>query len=51
MTWSDPMADRPPEAPGTPSSTAIVIAAWIAVGIPMLWGVMMTVKKAALLFK
>jgi hypothetical protein len=28
-----------------------VAAAWIAVGVPLLWGVYMTVKKAALLFR
>lgn len=35
----------------TRSSPLLVAAAWIAVGIPMLWGVMMTVKKAAQLFR
>jgi hypothetical protein len=29
----------------------VLFAAWLGVGLPMLWGVMMTVKKAALLFK
>jgi hypothetical protein len=29
----------------------LVILAWIAVGAPLLWGVFMTLKKAALLFK
>jgi hypothetical protein len=28
-----------------------LILAWLAVGVPLLWGVFMTVKKAVLLFK
>jgi hypothetical protein len=32
-------------------SWLLVAAAWIAVGIPLLWGVWMTLKKAALLFR
>ncbi|MGH7487408.1 MAG: MFS transporter small subunit [bacterium] len=29
----------------------LVLLAWAAVGIPLGWGVFMTLKKAALLFK
>ncbi|HEX5819169.1 MAG TPA: hypothetical protein VFY20_09835 [Gemmatimonadales bacterium] len=29
----------------------LVAGAWIAVGIPLLWGVWMTLKKAAQLFR
>jgi hypothetical protein len=29
---------------------AVVIAAWAAVGIPLLWGVALTLKKALALF-
>jgi len=29
----------------------LVAAAWVAVGIPLLWGVGMTLKKAAQLFR
>jgi hypothetical protein len=29
----------------------LVILAWLAVGAPLLWGVWMTLRKAALLFK
>jgi len=29
---------------------ALVIVAWLAVGVPLLWGVWMTLKKAAVLF-
>jgi hypothetical protein len=32
-------------------SWLLVTGAWIAVGIPLLWGVWMTLKKAALLFR
>ena len=33
-----------------PSATWLVIAAWLAVGIPLLWGVWITLQKAAVLF-
>jgi predicted signal transduction protein with EAL and GGDEF domain len=33
------------------SSWLLVAGAWIAVGIPLLWGVWMTLKKAAQLFR
>lgn len=29
----------------------LVLLAWVAVGIPLGWGVFMTLKKATLLFK
>ena len=29
----------------------LVAAAWVAVGLPLLWGVAMTLKKAAQLFR
>ncbi len=29
----------------------MVIAAWLLVGIPLAWGIWMTLKKATLLFK
>ncbi len=45
------MMDQDSRGTRASSSVVVVIAAWIAVGLPMLWGVMMTVKKAALLFK
>lgn len=32
-------------------SWALVAMAWIAVGIPLLWGVFQTLKKAAQLFR
>jgi hypothetical protein len=33
------------------SSVIPVVLAWLAVGIPMAWGVWMTLKKALLLFR
>lgn len=33
------------------ASWVAVVLAWIAVGVPMLWGVWMTLKKAAVLFR
>ena len=41
--------DPPSDAP-SPSPTAAVILAWLAVGAPLLWGVAQTIKKALLLF-
>ena len=34
----------------TKSSTLIVILAWLAVGVPLFWGVAQTFKKALALF-
>ncbi len=40
-----------PQGDGTGGSQwALVIVAWLAVGLPLLWGVWMTLKKAAVLF-
>jgi len=33
-----------------PSSPALVAAAWLLVGIPLAWGVWVTVQKAMALF-
>jgi hypothetical protein len=41
--------DMPEQRPA--GATVALIAAWIGVGVPMLWGVFITVKKAAVLFK
>ncbi len=35
----------------TRSNAFLVVVAWIAVGVPLLWGVWMTLQKAALLFR
>jgi MFS family permease len=34
-----------------PSPTWLIVAAWLAVGIPIAWGVWITVQKAAVLFR
>jgi hypothetical protein len=45
-------SDRGSEERATGSTSWFAVAlAWIAVGVPMLWGVWMTLKKAALLFR
>ena len=47
-----PTPSEPGAGPhGHKTSAFLVILAWIAVGIPMLWGVWMTLRKAALLFR
>jgi hypothetical protein len=33
------------------NSTWVVVLAWLAVGLPLLWGIWQTVKKAAVLFR
>jgi hypothetical protein len=33
------------------SSWLVVAAAWLAVGVPMLWGVWTVIQKASLLFR
>jgi len=33
------------------SSTMTVALAWLAVGLPLAWGVSLTIQKAAILFK
>ena len=33
------------------SNPAVVVLAWMAVGLPLLWGVVLTLKKALALFK
>ncbi len=38
---------RPDGGPGV----VVLLLAWLAVGIPMLWGIFMTIRKASLLFK
>jgi hypothetical protein len=41
------MSDERP----SPSSWALVAAAWLLVGLPLLWGVLTTLRKALLLFR
>jgi len=37
--------------PSRPGSWGVVVLAWIAVGLPLGWGILVTLQKAALLFK
>jgi len=39
------------EAPEPRGQWLVLILAWLAVGVPLLWGVLTTMKKAALLFR
>lgn len=41
----------PVREPPRPGQWGLVILAWIAVGVPLAWGVLVTLQKAALLFK
>ncbi len=43
---TDPKADQPPAG-----SWLLVAVAWLAVGVPLLWGIFNTFRKAALLFR
>ncbi len=45
------MADASPEIRPSPSSWIMVAIAWVLVGVPLLWGIFITFKKAALLFR
>ena len=40
----------PARAASAPSSPALLVGAWLLVGIPILWGVWVTLQKAAALF-
>ncbi|HEY7683155.1 MAG TPA: hypothetical protein VH879_10970 [Gemmatimonadales bacterium] len=35
----------------SPASWVAVIIAWILVGVPLLWGISITFRKAAILFR
>ncbi len=37
--------------PRQPRQWGLVVLAWIAVGVPLAWGVFVTLQKAALLFR
>lgn len=37
--------------PHKPGNWALVVLAWLAVGLPLAWGVFVTLQKAALLFR
>jgi hypothetical protein len=44
------MGEDGPSEP-KPGQWPLVIVAWTLVGLPLLWGVLTTLRKAALLFK
>jgi len=48
---SAPDRTAPTTVAAAASSVALVLVAWLAVGIPLAWGVAQTVAKAAILFK
>lgn len=50
MATSDAPTSSPPPSEGPPSSPLILILAWLAVGLPLFWGVAQTFKKALALF-
>ena len=37
--------------PDKSGNWALVVLAWLAVGLPLAWGVFVTLQKAALLFR
>ena len=43
----------PTDSPATssPTSTVTLVLAWLAVGLPLAWGVAMTISKALALFR
>jgi hypothetical protein len=38
-------------APHPPTTTFVLALAWLAVGLPLTWGIAMTVSKALALFR
>lgn len=45
------MPDQDSEVHPSPASWVMVFIAWVLVGVPLLWGIYNTFKRAALLFK
>jgi hypothetical protein len=45
------MTDEQGSGEAKPGQWALVLLAWTAVGVPLLWGVWMTLRKAAVLFR
>jgi hypothetical protein len=45
------MAGSDPSGDSYPGRWGLVVVAWLLVGIPLLWGVWMTLQKAAALFE
>jgi len=50
MASNDASTSPAPSSEGSPTNPVILILAWIAVGAPLLWGVLQTFKKALALF-
>jgi hypothetical protein len=42
---------NPPKASDSTSSPVLLAVAWLGVGLPLAWGVAMTVSKALALFR
>jgi hypothetical protein len=45
------MTTEPTEPPPTLFSWVQVALGWLLVGVPLLWGILITFKKAAVLFR
>ena len=45
------MPDEPQDIHPTPASWIAVAIAWVLVGVPLLWGIFITFRKAALMFR
>jgi hypothetical protein len=45
------MTERDTHHPPASGGVIVLILAWLAVGIPLLWGVGQTIKKALALFR
>jgi hypothetical protein len=45
------VSDEPQDIHPSPGSWIAVAIAWVLVGVPLLWGIFITFKKAALLFR
>jgi hypothetical protein len=50
MTTSPPTSSITRQESTTTSSLVVLALAWLVVGIPLLWGVFTTLKKALALF-
>jgi hypothetical protein len=47
----DPNSTATAATDGEPTSPALVALCWLAVGLPLAWGVYTTISKAAILFR
>jgi hypothetical protein len=51
LAGGDAMTGPDPNDQSRSGHWALVIIAWLLVGIPLLWGIWMTLQKAAALFR